>query len=162
MPPYTRLTLPLALLALLSLSACATAYSKPDITLRDVHLARLGLSRGTVEVDLEVTNPNPFALHTEGVHYLIGVREAGAPEDAPFRTLGEGLFEEKFSVAAGTMRPVTIPVEFSYAALGGAGVELFRAKALEYRVVGTVNARTPVGNREVPFERRGLFNPSER
>ena len=43
MPPFTRLTLPLALFALLSLSACATAYSKPDITLRDVHLARLGL-----------------------------------------------------------------------------------------------------------------------
>ncbi len=151
----TRRTLCLALLAFAA--GCATAYSKPEISLRDVHLAKLGLSRGTVELDLEVMNPNPFALHTEGVRYRIGVREAGAPEETPWQDLGEGTFTERFSVGARETRPVTIPVEFSYSALGSASWELLRAKSLEYRVSGIIDARTPIGPREVPFERRGLF-----
>ncbi len=156
-----RLSL-LLLVGPLLAAGCATAYTRPEVTLQDVHVDRLGLTDGSLQVELDVMNPNVFTLNTEAVSYLVHVREADAPEDAPWGQLGNGVFDEPVTIAAKETKRVLIPVDFSYAALGSASVGLLRAKALEYRVTGTITALTPVGRRQIPFERKGLFDPRKR
>lgn len=107
-------------------------------------------------------NPNVFTLNTESVSYQVAVREAGAAEDKPWRELGGGIFQEAFSIGPKETRSVQIPVDFSYLAVGSASVDLLRSKALEYRVTGNISTLTPLGRREIPFERKGLFDPRER
>jgi hypothetical protein len=60
-------------------------------------------------------------------------------------------------VGAGATETVQIPVEFSYAGLGGAASSILRNGTFHYRANGEVDVDTPIGTRAVPFNKRGTF-----
>ena len=112
---------------------------------------------GTLLVDVEVSNPNRFALNATNLDYVLQISDI-KDSDTTWMDFASGSYEQSFSVASGATESVEIPVEFQYSGLGGAASSLLRAGTFNYRATGTVDVRTPLGNREIPFRRLGRIN----
>jgi LEA14-like dessication related protein len=142
--------------ALLLLTGCGSAFREPTVTLQDVRIAGIGATGGTLMVDVEVMNPNRFALSTDRLRYQLAI--ADTRRDTTWLDLAAGTYEEPISIGPGQTGYIRVPVEFSYAGLGGAAVSIMRAGTFNYRATGFVDLRTPVGTYEVPFRRGGMVS----
>jgi LEA14-like dessication related protein len=152
----TRLR-PLVLLGLfLALPACAGSFQQPEVRLQGVQLAGLGLRGGTLMFNVEIVNPNRFSLSADELNYELSIADSEEVGDTVWLDLASGTYQEAFSVGAGDTETVQIPVEFTYSGLGGAAASVLRAGTFSYRATGTVDVRTPLGSREVPFHRGGM------
>jgi LEA14-like dessication related protein len=146
----------LAAILLVVLTACGSrVFRQPEVTLESVQLAGLGLRGGTLLVNVEVMNPNRFALNANQLRYQLAIADTENPRDTTWLDLASGIYSEQFSVGAGQTASVQVPVEFTYAGLGGAAGSLLRAGTFNYRATGVVDVRTPLGTHEVPFRRGG-------
>lgn len=130
-------------------------FRQPEVTLQSVRLGGLGLSGGTLLVDLVIVNPNRFALNADRLRYDLALRQPDEESDTTWIPFAEGMHDEPFSVAARDTAAVQLPIEFTYAGLGSAANSLLRSGTFTYRAVGTVDVRTPLGRRDVPFSKRG-------
>jgi LEA14-like dessication related protein len=150
-PPTIRRAAPAALAAALT-AGCATlvrqAFEQPVVTFKDVRVSGLGLQGGSLDVLLNVYNPNRFALDATRLTYRLMVDST---------QLGTGALDQRFVVQRGDSATVRLPVQFSFAGLGAAGRQLLRSGAVNYRVLGDVTVHTPVGNFTRPFDRTGQF-----
>ena len=144
------------LLLLALLAGCGGGvYKKPEVTLQSVQLGGLGLQGGTLLVKLGIVNPNRFALNANELRYSLMIGDPDEESDTTWVDFASGVHEGGFSVPAGDTASVEVPVEFSYAGLGGAAGSLLRAGTFDYRARGSVDVRTPLGTYEVPFEKVG-------
>jgi LEA14-like dessication related protein len=142
--------------ALILLTGCGTAFREPTVTLQDVRLAGIGARGGTLMVDVEVMNPNRFALSTDRLRYQLAIAQTG--RDTTWFDLATGLYEEPISIGPGQTGYLRVPVEFTYTGLGGAAASIMRAGTFNYRATGSVDLRTPVGTYQVPFRRSGMVS----
>jgi len=147
-----------ALLALLA--GCGPAFRQPVVTLEDVTVGGIGLQGGTLLVHLEVENPNRFALTANQLRYALSIADPARAGDTVWIDIAEGVHARPFTVGARETGTVQIPVEFTYAGMGTAVTSLLRRGTFEYRARGVVEARTPVGTRDVPFSRQGVITLS--
>lgn len=146
----------LPVLVALLISACGSRmFRQPQVTLENVQIAGLGLRGGTLLVSLQIFNPNRFALNANQLNYALQLNNPQAVGDTAWLDFAEGTHEEPFSIAAGDSARVEIPVEFTYAGLGGAAGSLIRNGTFTYRASGTVDVRTALGSYAVPFNKRG-------
>src|SRR5690606_8307991 len=120
-------------------------FREPQVTLRTVQLAGLGLRGGTLMVNLEITNPNRFDLNAQELAYQLAIADTETANDTTWLDLATGVYGEPFSVGAGRTEIVELPIEFTYSGLGGAAASILRAGTFSYRATGTVNVSTPVG-----------------
>lgn len=142
-----------------TLAACGGGvFQQPQVTLQNVQVAGLGLRGGTLMVNLQIANPNRFALNANELEYQVAIAETDSPSDTTWIDLASGVYAEPFSVGAGATEVVQIPIEFTYSGLGGAASSVLRAGTFNYRATGTVEVRTPLGTREVPFRRGGMVS----
>lgn len=149
----------IGIIATLALTGCASGiYEQPQVRLENVEIAGLGLRGGTLLVNLEIANPNRFALNAEQLEYQVAIADRETAADTSWVDLTSGVYDEPFSVGAGATEQVQIPIEFSYSGLGGAASSLMRAGTFNYRATGTVDVRTPLGTYEVPFRRGGMVS----
>lgn len=144
-----------ALLVALAAFGCGSAFHQPEVRLDAVQLGGLGLRGGTLLVELEVVNPNRFALTADQLHYTLALADIDEPEDTVWHDFASGTFDERFSVPARDTGRVQIPVSFSYSGVSSAALSLLRQGTFNYRASGSVDVRTPLGTHEVPFRRRG-------
>ncbi|HET7321617.1 MAG TPA: LEA type 2 family protein [Longimicrobiaceae bacterium] len=142
---------------LLLAAACTSAiFRQPQVTLKSVQIGGLGLRGGTLLVNLKVVNPNSFSLGADALHYALALRDPDvAPGDTVWVDFANGSYDQPFSVGSHDSTTVQIPVEFTYAGLGSAGSSLLRSGTFAYRATGTVDVRTPIGGRSVPFSKLG-------
>lgn len=151
----------MALVLAVVVSGCGSfGFREPEVTLENVTLGGLGLRGGTLLVNLRVRNPNGFSLSADRLHYDLAVRDPEARGDSAWLDFATGTFDERFTVGAGDTETVQVPVEFTYAGLGGAGSSVLRSGSFTYRASGRVEVRTPIGLREVPFTKRGTVTMS--
>lgn len=143
------------LLTLLTSACGGSVYKQPQITLQNVQLGGLGLRGGTLLVSVEVVNPNRFALNANQLRYELALRDPEIQGDTSWVDFATGVHDVPFAVAAGDTASVQIPVEFTYAGMGGAANALLRSGTFTYRASGTVDVRTPLGSYTVPFQKRG-------
>lgn len=141
-----------ALILALTLAAagCATlvrqAFQNPVVDVRDVRVAAIGLQGATLEVHLEIENPNEFRLDAEKVSYNFFVDSTRVVSGELNQRL---TLEEKGKI------PLTIPVTFDYAALQTAMRYYRDHGALDYRVEGLFTLVTPLGRLTRPYTGRG-------
>jgi len=109
----------------------------------------LGLSGGSLDIVLSVYNPNGFNLNATRLTYKL------AAED---KDLASGVLDHAFRVKDRDSTFVTIPVDFTYAALGAAGRQLLEKGSVNYRVIGDITVDTQLGNFTVPYDRTGRFS----
>lgn len=137
-------------------SGCVSSvFNQPQVTLESVQVGGLGIRGGTLLVSVQVINPNRFSLSADQLNYQLSVTDPEDRSDSTWIDFATGTYSEGFSVGARDTAVVQIPVEFSYAALGAAAGSIARAGTFTYRASGTVDVRTPLGMRQVPFRKRG-------
>lgn len=124
------------------------AFQQPVVKVQDVKLTGLGLTGGSIDVLVNVDNPNEFRLDATRLTYNVLL------DTVPFAT---GTVDSKFTVEGKGMQSVRIPVNFTYAGVGEAGRQLLNTGAINYRVTGDVIVGTPIGNFTVPYSSTGRF-----
>ena len=142
-------------LALLATGCGGSIFRQPEITLESVQIGGLGLSGGTLVVDLQVVNPNRFTLSSNRLAYELDLRAEEAGSDSSWVDFAEGTYDQPFSVRGGETASVQIPVYFSYSGLGAAAGSMLRRGTFTYRASGTADVRTPLGTHQVPFRKTG-------
>ncbi|MDT8342250.1 MAG: LEA type 2 family protein [Longimicrobiales bacterium] len=153
------------LLALLpALTACASLVKEPQVSLVQVELASIGLTGATARVQLDIHNPNRFALDARAVEYTLAFhpddpsRTPEVPDDA-WRPLATGRTAEAVSLAGQATTPVTVLVPFTYREVGDAVASLLRDGRLRYRFFGSFTVDSAVGDFRIPFDRNGILDP---
>ena len=154
MPLRARAALVLSLTAG-ALAGCRAvaerAFQPPTVTFRSAAVRGVGPDGGVVDVRLLVRNPNPYALRAERATYRLLTRDSVE--------VGRGEAVDSLEVPARDSAEVRLPVTVTWSALARAGAEALAAGAatgaVEYRVLGEVRARTPVGSFPVPIDARG-------
>jgi LEA14-like dessication related protein len=124
-------------------------FEQPVVTFRDLKINGLGLQGGSLDVVLNVYNPNRYALNATRLTYRLMV------DSVP---LGTGALDQRFVVQRGDSSTVRLPVTFTYSGLGSVGRQLLRSGTVNYRVIGDVTVGTPLGNFTRPFDRTGHFS----
>lgn len=164
-PALRRTGSRVALLALpLLLSACASLVKEPRVALARVELASIGLTGATARVELEVHNPNSYALNARAVEYTLAFHPSDPEEqptvaDADWRTLATGRSADEVNLRGNETTPVTVLVPFSYGEIGAAAGSLLRDGRLRYRFSGAFTVGSPIGDLRIPFDRDGILDP---
>ena len=144
----------LLLLLAATISACATlgraVFEEPVVRFHGMRINGLGLSGGSLDLQLAVYNPNRFDLETTRFSYNLLMDEV---------RIAEGVLDSRQTFQSGDTSVVTIPINFTYAGLGRAGQELIRSGTINYRVRGDLTVATPLGNFTRPYDQTGRYTP---
>jgi LEA14-like dessication related protein len=146
----------LAILALMTLASACTGFKKPTIELEGISLGSVGLSGGTLLVNLRVENPNSIGFRADDLRYELFLRAPDSDASSPrWDRLAEGTYDEEIVIGARETRTVQVPVEFRLSQLGPAASAVMRSGRVDYRATGTVRVRAAGSSRTVPFSKTG-------
>lgn len=131
------------------LTACASIPSNildPEVQLNEVVVRGMGLTGGTMDLLVDVYNPNHFTLR--------GTRmQAGFDVDSVH--VGDITYGEEFRIGGTDTTRVVLPLRFTWT---GASAALRSALAygdIPYTMRGQVTIATPAGDKVIPFTRQG-------
>jgi LEA14-like dessication related protein len=126
------------------------AFKEPVVNLRDVKIRGIVLNGGSLDVLLNVYNPNGYRLDATRLTYKVALAGDSI-------TLASGALDSRFTVQNNDSTTVTIPVSFTYAGIGAAGRSLLSTGSVNYHVLGDVTVGSPVGNFTIPYSSQGRF-----
>lgn len=124
----------------------ALRFEEPDIRLQEVRITGLGLTGGTLDLTLDVLNPNGFRLRT--MRLELGI-------DLERTHFGDALLETPVELPAQQHSLVTVPVRFEWAGLGAGARALLTRQAIRYGLTGSATLDTPIGDRRVSVHGSG-------
>ncbi len=149
-----RVAMVAAAAAGLAIAGCSmlgrAAFKSPVVQLRDVRVRALGLTGGSLDVQLNVYNPNHYRLDASQLNYKVNLVGDSV-------TVASGTMTDRFSVQESDSQVVTIPVNFTYAGLGAAGRSAMNSGTVNYHVLGDVTVGSAIGSMTVPFSTTGRF-----
>ncbi|AJQ92756.1 LEA type 2 family protein [Gynuella sunshinyii] len=136
-----RFYTPLCLLILTALTACSSLQQiadvqKPQASVTSASVKSLSLDQATVLVDVVLTNPNPFTLHTVGFDMnmaIDGHRLAAVSQP-----------DSKLAIPANGRNKMQLPVTLKYQDVIAAVGSIANENALNYALDGTVFVDVPV------------------
>ncbi|HLA90425.1 MAG TPA: LEA type 2 family protein [Gemmatimonadaceae bacterium] len=139
--------------ATLAATACARfirhEFGNPVVELRDVRLKGLGVQGGSLDLVLDVYNPNNYRLDASRVTYRLLV-------DTTQVAMGE--VNKLVTLETKKKSEVILPVTFTTRELLGAAAAITRTGSVEYTVKGELTVATPWGNFTRPYEGKGRFD----
>lgn len=145
-----------AIVAVMATTGCASlgkaVFKEPIVTFRDARITGLGVTGGSIEVVLDVYNPNRFRLDGTKLTYKVLVDST---------TFGQGEYTTKFEVSEQGTNTVRLPFSFSYLGVGAAGRQLTQTGSILYRVVGDLTVATPIGSFTRPYDQKGRFSTQQ-
>jgi LEA14-like dessication related protein len=145
-----------AVLAALALLAGCGSIKEPEIEFQGLSLAGVGLGGGTVLVNLQIRNPNRMGFTAEDLDYELYLRNPSAAEgDSAWTRIATGRYDERVEVGSFDTRTFSIPVQFTFASLGSAGRQILQTGSVQYRATGSVDVKSGIGSRRVPFRKTG-------
>jgi LEA14-like dessication related protein len=134
-------------------AGCATlarqAFQEPVVSVREVRLNGLGLTGGSVDVGLNVYNPNNYRLDATRITYRLLFDTV---------TFADGAVSQQQTVQARDTLRLVIPVNFTYRGVGEAGRQILNTGTVNYRLLGDVTVGSPLGNFTVPYSTTGRFS----
>ena len=136
---------------------CALFFQPPAVEIVGVEVISLGLSSGTAEVALEITNEGGRQMNIRGFLYEIEVK--GPDGGANWATLAEGFYDQALLIPGGEIQKVRVPVPFEYAALGDALRSLLASGEVPYRLKGEVWLGGDSAGLQFPFRHQGVLKP---
>ena len=138
-----------------AVSACSQiaerAFARPVITVRGVKVHSIGLTGGSLDVSLFITNPNPYPLPVQRATYRFTLSDS--------TEVGRGESAAAFTLPAHDSAAVQLPVDVSWQGLRAAARDASRDGTVDYRLTGIVKLDTPLGDPNVPFDIAGRFTP---
>lgn len=141
----------LVTIAVLAVAGCATirsaiSFTEPDVTLERIEITGLGMSGGTLDLVLDVYNPNAYEIR--GTRLELGLDLEGTH-------FGDALMERPLALSQQAHSRVVVPVRFEWAGVGAAARALVDRQRVAYRLAGAVLVDTPIGARRVGVTRTG-------
>ena len=134
-------------------AACASlgrgSFKDPKVTFKDARITGLGVSGGSLEIVLDVYNPNQYRLEGQSLTYTVTV------DSVPF---GHGEYTTRFGVDERANNEVRLPLSFTYSGVGAAGRALMQTGSVVYHVVGDFTVQTPAGRFTRPYDGTGRFS----
>lgn len=124
-------------------------FKEPVVTFKEGRITGLGVTGGSLEIVLDVYNPNGFRLDGSRLTYAISVDSV---------KVGDGLYNTRFQVEKGQTSEIRLPLNFTYLGIGAAGRQLMQTGSVEYRVRGDITVGTPIGDFTRPYDQRGRFS----
>lgn len=121
-------------------------FQDPTVELRSVIVRGIGLTGGTLDLALDVTNPNSVDL--KGTKLELGLDIEGTH-------FGDIELNDAFNLPKGQLTTVTIPLTFNWAGVGAAARSALNYGTVKYDMKGTASLQTPWGVEKVPFSRSG-------
>ena len=149
MPRYLLPFLILILAVLLAVIIVAGSVSQPTVAIEGVRPVTLTPASTTLEVDVRITNPNPFEIPVKETQFTVSAVEGSA-----LRTLGTGNMGP-FMLPAGQSSRLNVPVTLDNRALLDAALAAVKAgqDQMTFRVAGTVTGDLyGITTVDVPFE----------
>ncbi len=138
------------MVALAAVGGCSAlgkqAFQQPVVKVADIKLTGVGLTGGSMDVLVDVQNPNDFRLDATRMTYKLVLDTV---------TFATGAVDSRFTVEGNKTAQVRVPVNFTYAGIGAAGRSLLNTGGVNYTVTGDVTVGTVVGNFTVPFTTNG-------
>ncbi len=132
-------------------AGCATLgsalrFEAPDLRLQEVRVTGLTVSGGTLDLTLDVFNPNGYRLRSTRLEVGIDL------EDVHF---GDAVLETAVELPAQQHSLITVPVRFEWAGLGAGAQALLLRQAVRYGLPGVATLNTPRGDRRVQLRAEG-------
>jgi len=148
-----RFGLRASVLGLLFLAACASlgrsVFATPTVELKDVRMKAIGIQGGSMDIILEVMNPNDYRLDATRLTYNLFI-------DTLKVAFGE--IKQTATLEAHKKSTVVIPVSFSIQELIRATQVMSKTGGVDYHVTGEVTAATPGGSFTRPYKGDGHFD----
>ena len=139
----------LALLAIGCATLGRSAFANPVVELKDVRLRGIGAQGGSLDLVLEVYNPNDYRLDASRVTYTLFVDTT---------QIATGVVNKLVTLENRKKSEVTLPVTFTTRELLGVAGVLTRTGSVDYRVAGDVTVATPFGSFTRPYDGKGRFD----
>lgn len=138
---------------LLAAAECKTfarqLFANPVVEVKDVRVKGIGLQGGSLDIVLDVYNPNEYRLDATGITYNVWVDSL---------QLATGQIEKLVTLAEKGRSEIVVPVSFTFAAVQKA-LELYsRRGSLDYRVTGEFAMQTPFGKITRPYSGKGRLD----
>lgn len=133
-------------------SLARATFKDPLVTFKDARITSLGVTGGSLEVVLDVYNPNQYRLEGTKVTYKVIVDST---------EFGEGEYTTRFGVDEGQTSEVRLPLNFTYRGIGAAGRALSQMGSVRYRVLGDFTVATPIGTFTRPYDQTGRFSTAQ-
>ena len=147
-----RVAVVVCAVAIASAMGCASAarqmLKEPVVTLKDVRLVGIGVTGGTLDVFLNIYNPNEFRLDGSRLTYEVFA------DSVP---VGGGTLNQQFTVQNGDTASIRLPLTFTYSGLGAAARQIQNQGSVNYRVKGEIEVATPIGRFTRPYDQSGRY-----
>lgn len=141
-----KLTASAGIAAALLGCAIPRTFIDPQVQLRAVGLRGLDLTGGTLDLHLDVYNPNRFDLR--GTRLEVGFDVEGTH-------VGDIALDDDFNVNDGDTTRVVLPLRFTWTGANAVARSALSQGEIPYTLKGQVQLDTPIGARVVPFTRSG-------
>ena len=112
-------------------------------------MTSLGLDGASLEIFVDVYNPNSYRLGLQRFSYDLAI------EDVPF---GSGSIESPLFVSGHETKTATLPLGVNWSRLGDLGREVLHTGSVQYGVSGEMTIATSLGEVRVPYSRAGHFS----
>lgn len=136
----------LAAMLAVSCSVLERAVEKPTVSVDSVRFQSVSLNEGRLDSQLQVYNPNAFALPTRKVTYHLKLNGRNI--------ISSELALDKNIPARGTVA-LLVPIRFHYSEVLQGIASIFQQGKIQYQLSGDVD----VGFMNIPFSRSGEFVP---
>lgn len=118
----------------------------PTFTLDHVIVRNIGLMGGTLDLALDVHNPNTFDLHGTSLDLSLEVEGTH---------LGDVEFSDAFQLVRDTVTRMVVPMTFEWAGVGAATRAALDYGRVNYELNGRGTMQTPFGMERIPFTLEG-------
>lgn len=125
------------------------AFQNPVVELKDVRVKGIGLQGGSLDVVLDVYNPNDYRIDASHVTYTV---------NADSFKVATGEVTKLVTLEPKKQNTVVLPVTFSVKELQQAAGILLRTGSVDYTVHGDFTLATPFGSLTRPYKSKGRYD----
>jgi LEA14-like dessication related protein len=142
-PPFPILAL---LLAGCAMFKAALQFQEPQVELKQINITGLGLTGGTMDLVLDVYNPNEYRLRSTRLE---------AQLDLEHTHFADGLIDKPLDLSPANHSQVVVPIRFDWAGVGAGAQALLTKQSVAFGLTGTVFLDTPLGTKQVQLHGSG-------
>ena len=132
-------------------SACAVvqslSFERPAVDLQEIQITGLGVGGGSLNLVLDVHNPNNYSLRTLRIETSI---------DIDGTHFGDVKLEREFTLPAEGNAAIDIPLTFTWSGVGAAARNLLRQGSVNYALDSRIRLNTPIGDQTLDLHNRGV------
>ena len=118
----------------------------PAVRLTAVKWTKITLTSINAELTVELQNENDFPFELLDMDYSLSLADT---------SIISARVDQERSLKKEGVEKLVIPIKINPLSIGRAGVAMIRGEGSTYRMKGTMNVKTPFGQLDMPYDRKG-------